>query len=149
MFKAATINRASIRTVLLFAGLAVIILLMSCIPATQQTRTQEPGWYGITNGWNHWMSDVNGKVGHRLFVSAPQGRCLPSRSWSADTTITSGSLPPGMDFGSGDSITGIPTKRGHWIVNLKLSNIKCGEFYYKDFTQELRFHISGTGRVTY
>ena len=134
---------------------SVVIALTCCFfillsVSVNTASADEAGWYGITSGWNYSKSDIDGKVGHRLSVSAPQGRCEPGNStWYADLKIDSGTLPPGLKFGKSDAISGIPTKRGHWIVNLRYENIKCGGYYYNDYTQELRFHISGTGRVNY
>jgi hypothetical protein len=118
--------------------------------ATQRTTTTsyKPGWYGITEGWNNWVRDVDGQVGYQLFVSSPKGRCEPSKSWSANSMIVSGTLPPGLTLNSAPStITGIPRERGHWLVKLKMYNIECGGLYYKDFEQELNFHITGSGKV--
>ena len=124
-------------------------LLAGCVAGGKSTyRGEQPGWYGITTGWNGWGSDVDGEVGHPVFVSGPLGKCLPSRSWSGRASVVSGSLPPGLTLNAAPStVTGIPTERGHWIVRLRMSEIQCEGKYYKDFEQELRFHIKGTGRV--
>ena len=112
------------------------------------TVREEPGWYGFSQGWNYWDSDVKGKVGHRLHVSTPRGKCKPGGYHWTDVSVISGSLPPGLSLNSAPwTITGISTKRGHWIVRMKLDNVKCGGKYYKGFEQELRFHITGSGRV--
>lgn len=132
------------------SGLIILAyILMFFASATPNRTTQQklkPGWYGISTGWNNWNSDIDGQVGYQLYVSAPTGRCEPSRSWSANVSIVSGNLPPGLRFES-HRIIGIPTERGHWIVKLRLYDIQCGGSYYKDFEQELRFHITGSGRV--
>lgn len=124
-----------------------IAMIIASAPAGKTTKTVEkPGWYGISTGWNNWISDIDGQVGYKLYASSPRGRCAPSGSWTGATSIVSGNLPPGLYFES-HNITGIPTERGHWIVKLKLSSIQCNGSYYKDFEQELRFHITGTGKV--
>lgn len=136
-----------------FIGCLIIAsyFIMFMASSTQKTTTKttyKPGWYGITEGWNNWVRDVDGQVGYQLYVSGPKGRCEPSKSWTANSTIVSGSLPPGLTLNSAPStITGIPRERGHWIVKLKMYNIECGGNYYKDFEQELNFHITGSGKV--
>ena len=119
---------------------------------TKKTHTvkEAAGWYGISysDSWNGGQSDIDGRIGYALFVSSPRGRCAPLGNWTANTSIVSGTLPPGMTLNSAPStITGTPTDRGHWIVKLKMSNITCNGSYYKDFEQELRFHITGSGKV--
>ena len=92
--------------------------------------------------------DINGEVGHPLSVHGPTGYCSHGGTWFADTEIFSGTLPPGLTFRKSDlSISGIPTERGHWIVMMKLSNSYCNDEYYDNFTQQLRFHVTGTGKV--
>ena len=146
MAKGTKVNNRGAEAILLFAFIATIGFTLACA-SNRGTVQQAPGWYGITQGWNNWNSDINGEVGHRLYVDGPRGKCLPSRNWGCRTEIVSGTFPPGLSLGEGSSIVGIPTERGHWIVKMRLSNIKCEEKYYKDFEQELRFHISGTGKV--
>lgn len=115
--------------------------------ANMRQNTTQPGWYGITTGWNNW-SDVNGEVGHRLYVSNPRGRCEPGGGWTASASIVSGVLPPGLSLNDAPwAITGIPLERGHWIVRMKLYNISCNNQYFNDFEQELSFHITGSGKV--
>jgi hypothetical protein len=126
--------------------IAAYFLMFLASTPQKKAPVEKPGWYGITEGWNNWNSDIDGQVGYKMYITGPRGRCLPSRSWSANTSIISGKIPPGLYF-ENDNITGIPTERGHWIVRLRLSNIQCGGNYYKDFEQELRFHITGSGRV--
>ena len=106
-----------------------------------------PGLYGLT-GWNYWTADINGEVGHRLFVQGPTARCEPSRKWDTQYRVLSGKLPPGMDILNSLDIVGIPEDRGHWIVRLQIYDVECGGNYYQGFDQELRFHITGSGRVT-
>jgi hypothetical protein len=103
--------------------------------------------YRLT-GWNDWTPDINGEVGHPLGIRGPNARCVPGGNWSSLGTIASGTLPPGltMDPRSFD-MGGIPRERGHWIVKVKLDNIVCNGSSYKGFDQELRFHITGSGKV--
>jgi hypothetical protein len=126
------------------------VIFAASFPAQQSTRTvhYSPGWYGITAGWNNGVSDIDGQVGYSLYVSNPRGRCETSGQWTCSAEIVSGSLPPGLQLNDAPyTITGIPTERGHWIVQMKISNIMCNGSYYQDFNQELRFHITGSGRV--
>jgi hypothetical protein len=116
---------------------------------------QERNLHGRITQWNGDRNDVDGEVGHRIFVAGPRARCLPEGpggGWSAALDVVSGSLPPGLTFAGGSyfgDIEGIPTERGHWVVKLKLYEFTCGRKSYPqvDFTQELRFHITGTGKV--
>lgn len=125
-----------------------IMFLASSTQKTTSKTVTKPGWYGISQGWNNWSTNVDGQVGYQLFVSGPTGRCEPSKSWTASSSVVSGTLPPGLTLNSAPfTITGIPRERGHWIVKLRMSNIECGGLYYKDFEQELNFHITGTGKV--
>lgn len=94
--------------------------------------------------------DVDGQVGYPLYVSAPTARCRPGPGWSGQSYVETGSLPPGVNLnheGKIDVIGGIPTERGHWIVGLRMANIQCNGSYFKDFTQQIRFHITGSGQV--
>lgn len=135
--------------------LAYFIMFQASVAPRQTYKTSsKPGFYGVTSGWNNWSGDVNGEVGHRMYVSGPRAKCIhcnncEAGSWSSNYSIESGRLPPGLSFGDGFDISGIPTERGHWVIKLKLYNIKCNNAYYgnSDFTQELRFHITGTGKV--
>ena len=141
--------------IILFSA-AMLSFLSGCA-SEPITKPREPGLYhnGYIERWNGGNSEVNGEVGHRLYVSYPTAKCIntiggDSGNWYAKNEIVSGQLPPGIAFNSNDwGISGIPTERGHWIVQLRLYNVKCNELYYKDseFTQELRFHITGSGRV--
>jgi hypothetical protein len=56
-------------------------------------------------------------------------------------------LPPGLSFSSAYYITGIPTERGHWIVTVELYDLSANGRTYNGFQQQLRFHITGSGRV--
>jgi len=77
--------------------------------------------------------DIDGEVGHRLTVGGPTANCQPADKWSSSMEAASGELPPGLAKQSNGDITGIPTQRGHWIVEMRVYN--------------LSFHISGSGRV--
>lgn len=129
----------------------VAYFLMFLASTTQRKTTKtvtKPGWYGIVQGWNNWTTNVEGQVGYQLYVSGPTGRCEPSKSWSGGASLIAGTLPPGLTLNSAPfTISGIPKERGHWLVKLRMSNIQCGGLYYKDFEQELNFHITGTGKV--
>lgn len=138
----------------LVIGAYFLMFLASATP--QKTTSTKPGFYGVSEWWNGGSSDVNGEVGHRLYVGGPRARCITCNNcqpgpWQADHMIVSGNLPPGMSFDNGTSnISGIPSERGHWIVKIKLYNIRCNGLNFDgccSFTQELRFHITGTGRV--
>ena len=99
------------------------------------------GHEGVVND-----ADIEGEVGHPLSVVAPSDYC-PSLTGSLQVEIISGTLPPGLSFDDNWQITGVPTERGHWIVKIKVTDIQCDGKHYNGFTQELRFHISGTGKV--
>ena len=99
------------------------------------------------HGWYAAGTDIDGEVGHRLSVSGPTLHCPPSGDWAAHNEVISGSLPSGLKLNDDWTISGIPTERGHWVVTMKVSNIMCSGQPYSGYTQELRFHISGTGKV--
>ena len=109
-------------------------------------------WNMSIYGWNHRRGpdmDIEGQVGYRLQIDGPTIGCDPPRpSWTANFEIVSGVLPPGLTFNSnGGSISGVPQQRGHWIVKVSQSNTAACGIHPPDFTQELRFHITGTGKV--
>jgi hypothetical protein len=128
------------------ATLGTAGFLLACATGGEQHQQLGPGMYSLT-GWNAWNADINGEVGHRLYVNGPTANCKPSGNWNANYRLNSGSLPPGMSIDNGMNIVGIPAERGHWILTLELYNVECGGNYYKGLTQELRFHITGSGRV--
>jgi hypothetical protein len=140
------ISRQTATAIISIAAVATAGFLLACGSTPNSSQQRAPGFYNFT-GWNDWTADINGEVGNRLYVNGPRALCHPSRSWRADKRIVSGELPPGLNFASGDDIQGIPTQRGHWIVNLETYNVECQGNNYKGFTQELRFHITGSGRV--
>lgn len=117
---------------------------------------REPGWYpGMSEMYWHPEGDINGEVGHPLFIDSPKGTCLPNNNWDYNFRIVSGTLPPGLSMDDiHGKISGIPSERGHWIVRLKIDSVTCnGEAEtafgrpYEATPHELRFHISGTGKV--
>ena len=91
--------------------------------------------------------DIDGEVGHRLTVEGPTTSCQPGGKWSGDIEVASGELPPGLAKQSNGDISGIPTQRGHWVVEMRVYNLTCNGDSYQGYTQELLFHISGSGRV--
>ncbi len=149
---------------LIFAGF-LMFFVAGCVPANEYapvTKTKKAGLYNIT-GWNSAScyfpsgklgscssKDIDAKVGYQLYIGGLRANCEPSGNWSTSKKIiTSGSLPPGMSFESGSVIKGIPEKRGHWIVKLKVENLYCGGTSYYGLTQELRIHVTGSGKVRY
>jgi len=120
----------------------------------QAAQSKEAGLYTV-EGWNascmydHCSTDIDGKVGYPLFVNGPRANCIPSGHWSTSRErITSGTLPPGLTIQeSAAHIKGIPEKRGHWIVHIKVDHLYCNGKSYSGFDEELRFHITGSGRV--
>ena len=133
---------------LMFASL-LGLLMTGCAstPLAQQQR-EEPGLYNLV-GWNDYLSDINGEVGHPLSVSAPTARCAPSGNWTTSGGyVASGTLPPGLTMATSPPyISGIPRERGHWIVRMKVDTVMCNGLSYKGIDQELRFHITGSGKV--
>jgi hypothetical protein len=143
-------------------SIACALLMWSCAGSAYSSYGDDdersPGLYELS-GWNgestYWNgetnvaagTDINGEVGHPLSVYYPTASCLPSREWTAGgVKFVSGTLPPGLQFGEHWGISGIPTERGHWIVKLRMYDIKCEGGSYS-MEQELRFHITGTGKV--
>ena len=141
-------------------ALVFLALALACATPSRTTYAptsyKEPGLYGGITQWNGGIGDINGEVGQRLYVNGPTARCVNCKNcqtgtWTANHMVVSGTLPPGLSFESTSAnIVGIPRERGHWIVQVKLYNITCNSLNYdgsSGFTQELRFHITGTGRV--
>jgi hypothetical protein len=133
----------------------------------------------FTNGitWGHDTGggeDVPGQVGYSLTVNSPRFDC-PGPWYSSGPYIVSGELPPGLEMDEHGEISGVPTQRGHWIVGLKISNIRCNGVNYTNSgmpdvvfdklfpgqdrsacivysghdceLRTLRFHITGSGAV--
>jgi len=157
-----TISKGFAKT--LFIVGFVLFFLSGCIPNNQYqptTKTKKTGFYNIT-GWNNshcyfpgkklgscTSRDIDGKVGYQMYVGGLRANCEPGGSWTTSKKIiTSGSLPPGLSFDGWKSIIkGIPQKRGHWIVRLKVEHLYCNDVSYYGVEQELRFHITGSGKV--
>jgi len=77
--------------------------------------------------------------------------CQPNGNWNVTINVVSGRLPPGLSINTqaGPEIIGIPEERGHWIVRLSVGDVYCNKKNYPAFDSEheVRFHISGTGKV--
>jgi len=140
--------------------LCLSLLCIGTFGFQQAARSKEAGLHNI-KGWNFAScyfpsgslgtcsgQDIDGKVGYPLFVNSPRANCKPGGDWSMSNATISGTLPPGLTMLSAPShIKGIPEKRGHWIVHIKVDHLYCnGESFY-GIEQELRFHITGSGRV--
>ena len=141
-----------------------IIIGMSGAGAAYGRDSQKaPGLYqvyGWSNGGNSyefaWVPgatqnvandiDVNGELGHPLYVSGPTANCAPGQ-WSGPERILTGRFPAGVSMKGNGDLTGIPTERGHFIVTLVTDQITCNGSNYPGFRQEVRFHITGSGEV--
>ncbi len=100
--------------------------------------------------WTAGDLDIDGTVGHPFYISTPNAYMVPtSVTWNGDIRIVSGTLPTGLQLDYGTwAITGIPTERGHWIVNIEVSNLHGSDGkQYGGFKQQIRFHITGSGEV--
>jgi len=141
-----------------FFSLALVIVL--CFA----TSYGYAGYFNNVKGWNDSSPttmtdasvssiDVDGEVGHLFSIQGMTAACMPSHNWWwSSMNITSGTLPPGMKMDDKGVISGIPTERGHWIVDIGVSGIACADAgplpgYWQNFRQEIRFHIKGTGKV--
>ena len=102
---------------------------------------------GENSGRVEEVKDINGQVGHPLSVSRPTAYCLPGGAWGGTPVVVSGELPRGLSLASDGEIRGIPEERGHWIVTLAMTNLTCLGASHGRFQQQLRFHITGSGRV--
>ncbi len=140
------------------------LLLCSCAEAAKRHQAPVAAFDNIY-GWNNiapsyggsgegvaYGTDLNGEVGHPLYVSSPTANCTndsgQSASWTIAPSIISGSLPPGITLNSSSfDIEGIPTERGHWIVKIHSGGLVCDGNSFHGFSQELRFHITGSGKV--
>lgn len=132
--------------------LTALAVLTACAsgPDSGKGRSKKPGMYGSIIRWNEGVADIKGEVGHGLSIVGPRTRCEPNGKWLGRVQIISGSFPPGVNFSQSElGITGVPKERGHWIVTIRLDQITCSGILYDQlaFEQELRFHISGSGRV--
>lgn len=128
---------------------AFLGVILGCAGLEDQPegQVQQPGLYALT-GWNSGIGDINGEVGHRMDVNGPTANAVPGGHWKSSYRIISGSLPPGLEIDNAhDHIVGIPERRGHWVVVLELYDVSTDDNSYQGFTQELRFHITGSGTV--
>ncbi len=150
---------------ILFTVIASIILSSCALPETYNNQSS-PGFTNI-KGWNNQPAyfngadgvpgtasdiDIDGQIGYPLTVWNPTANCIgangQSAAWTLSPSVTSGALPPGLVMGDSPyQITGIPTARGHWIVTLTSGDMACDGKSYMNFTQNLRFHIKGSGEV--
>ena len=139
-------------------GIMVMVIVFCFIPRSGYAALRDAwGWdnklvafFTISGKWTVDDSDIDCEVGHRLDIVGPRAVCtMPDEKWSGTFEIFSGVLPPGLTLNeSTGNISGIPTERGHWIVTMQLSDASvCDAVDGTGFTQELRFHITGTGKV--
>ena len=152
---------------LFFMTFTSMFLLSSCAALNTQTyQAPAPGFTNI-KGWNYqptWYNgttgvegtataiDIDGQIGYPLTVGYPSASCITANgqtgTWNLSASVTSGALPPGLSLDTSNyQITGIPTARGHWIVEMNSGGLTCNGQSYMGFTQELRFHIKGSGEV--
>ena len=146
-----------------------LIIFATLIFLACNTKTSLASFFEVHRGWNNAYltpdnqkdgtapgTDIDGKVGYPLNVDTPRAACRENAkddtfiTWIYNPTITSGTLPPGVAFGdsnAGFPITGIPTQRGHYIVTVASGPINCNGETFNGFTQQLRFHITGSGEV--
>ena len=149
------ISRFNRKSFLCFVIGSAAFLFAASAADAKKKRPSEPGLYSLkgwgATEWEAWPDkDINGEVGHPLSVWPPTASCRPGPGWTYNTYIISGSLPPGVTLhyrGRHGEIGGIPTARGHYIVTIEASNIQCNGGFYANRTQQLRFHITGTGTV--
>ena len=151
-------NIGSFETRVLRALLTGVTVIAVSGCATASAPYVPPAGLSSLTGWNgayydnagHASAiDINGEIGHPLFVKGSTANCTPG-DWTANNSVVSGSLPPGVVLGyQGEhgGIGGIPTRRGHFIVTMAKKDISCNGKSYLGFTQELRFHITGSGEV--
>jgi hypothetical protein len=122
----------------------------------QAQKKQKQGLHDLV-GWNGaWVNPstnvansatISGEVGHELELAQPTADCVsPTKTWTSLLRIISGELPPGI-YIEGVSIKGTPEQRGHYIVEVENYDIKCNNTDYGTIRQELRFHITGSGKV--
>ncbi len=148
--------------VLLLFATASALVLSGCMPTySAPPPPKAPGLYsvtgwggascwGMTSGNDHGTCngiDLYGTVGHPFNAEGPRANCVPGGQWSNSTTLTSGTLPPGLTWENSGDITGIPTTSGHWILEMNDNPLTCGGTTYIGFVQEVRIHIGGGGPV--
>ncbi|HEY0844655.1 MAG TPA: hypothetical protein VGE12_04780 [Noviherbaspirillum sp.] len=137
--------------------LAVFVAVGVFIAPISECRAQE---FENIKGWDYKLvyyapksmgqvanAEINGEVGHELWVSGPRAHCSAG-SWQGKFTIVSGEFPPGITIDPTTlEISGVPTERGHWIVALKDDPLYCGGASFFGFQQKIFFHIGGSGKV--
>lgn len=150
---------------MVLATIATLGFILGCASTSSQNKeTRSPGLHSF-NGWMYTRAgiDINGEVGYPIKVQGPTAGCILSDGslgkWQmhGDTIetairIKSGAFPPGvhLDYytpGQKLDIIGIPKERGHWIVRVIVPDVNCEGKRYNGFEQELRFHITGSGKV--
>jgi hypothetical protein len=107
---------------------------------------------GSQRSWGEVDSiDIDGEVGHPLVISAPSGTCPAGgvAEVGGERPVYGDSLPPGLALRADAAISGIPTQSGYWIVGMHVETWTCpgANFLYWGFSQEIRFHITGTGQA--
>lgn len=155
-----TMVKSTLRIMTVVSCIELALMTAGCADLQSRPRgtpsPQKPelrnltGWAGKPyHSYNNKAedADIDGEVGHPLSVSHPRMKCVGGDGWSGESKVVSGTLPPGLTLHSSDDIDGIPTERGHWVVRLREYNLTCGGNDFGDFEQELRFHISGSGKV--
>jgi len=141
--------------------------LAGCQPTGQPTKTRNEtgvvylqGWAKAENSLSGGVNvdfntdpaycqsaDINGEVGMAFGICSPRMTTYPAGAdWNASTSLVSGKLPPGLRL-DGLNIQGIPTEPGHWVIKLEVNNIRVLGKSIKPFQQELRIHITGSGKV--
>lgn len=141
-----------LRTAPILSVLAIVALGATGCETAPADPYYKKGFYGVSQ-W--WPGDINGEVGHRMYVDGPRLRCVGRDgggfvSVTANASVETGAFPPGLEWSSDTwGIEGIPTERGHWIVKVRLYNVQCNGFRFDpvDYVRELRFHITGSGEV--
>ena len=120
----------------------------------EEEYTDGPGLYWHGNGRYLYGGEREVEVGHPYSGGTLNASCLVQGSnghltfgsGSYSVTITSGSLPPGLQLNSSSGeISGIPTERGHFVLTLSFSGY-CADGSYSD-TKQLIFHVKGSGKV--
>lgn len=100
--------------------------------------------------WNVRLpsGDMDAKVGYpfEAYVNGACESAIYREAWTYDLTY-SGTLPPGVTLGR-DRITGIPRERGTFIIQLKLTNSVCNGERKQDHEEQLRIHVTGSGKVS-
>lgn len=136
--------------------LLLLFFHVGCYLPGHSQKKKKPGLYRLT-GWNGaWLDTttnvaksitINGEVGKQLELEQPTADCVSqTKTWTSLLRIISGELPPGI-YIEGVSIRGTPENRGHYIVEIENYDIRCNNTDYGTIRQELRFHITGSGKV--